>query len=240
MLDWNPLNTEKPDVALCEAFVQAIASLLAKCRAVNPQFCLASEAGLDRMVPYIDVYYRAASACTISPLRYVFPDWTAVQHVSMPRDFRGINGAVLTGAVICVEPSSYQGSLADPIYRDLAEYLREVERIRQDLASLIFLGNFYDNQGGQLSAAEGQPGKPLSPDVLFAVHGDSAGQRRAIVAVNNSSAARKYAWKFTHREVKTAKLYVPFEGVREVASAEPLEIKGPGLHILVEEGPGSA
>jgi hypothetical protein len=54
--------------------------------------------------------------------------------------------------------------------------------------------------------------------------------------VNNSSTARKYEWKFTHRQVETAKLYVPFEGVKEVASADPLEIKGPGLHILVEVG----
>jgi hypothetical protein len=235
-LDWNPLNTRKPDVALCEGLVEAIASLLAKCRAINPQFCLASEAGLDRMIPYVDVYYRAASGCTISPLRYVFPEWTAVQHVSTPRDFRGINGAVLTGAVICVEPSSYQGTLADPIYRDLGNYLREIERIRQKLAALIFLGNFYDDQGAQVAAAEEPPGKSLSPDVLYAVHGDSAGQRRAIVVVNNSSAARKYTWKFSHREVKSAKLYVPFEEVKELANADPLEIKGQGLHILVEAG----
>jgi hypothetical protein len=89
-----------------------------------------------------------------------------------------------------------------------------------------------------VTAAEGQRGKPLSPDVLFAVHGDSAGQRRAIVVVNNSSAVRKYEWKFTHRQVEKAKLYLPFEEAKEVASADPLEIKGPGLHILVEEGFG--
>jgi hypothetical protein len=76
-----------------------------------------------------------------------------------------------------------------------------------------------------------------APDVLFAVHGDFAGQR-AIVAVNNSNTVRKYQWKLTHREVKTAKLYAPFEAVKEVASADPLEIKGPGLNILVEVGPG--
>jgi hypothetical protein len=239
-LDWNPLNTRKPDEALCEGLVRAIASVLVKCRTVNPEFCLASEAGLDRMIPYVDVYYRAASENTISPLRYVFPEWTAVQHVSTPRDFRGINGAVLTGAVICVEPASYQGTLADPLYRDLARYVSEIEKIRQELAPLIFLGKFYDNQGAQVTAAEGQPGKPLSPDVLFAVHGDSTGQRRALVVANHSSEVRKYEWKFTHRQVEKAKLYAPFEKAKEVASVNPLEISGPGLHILVEAGFGSS
>ncbi len=233
-LDWNPLNTRKPDVALCEGLVEAIESLVTKGRKVNPQFCLASESGLDRMVPYIDVYYRATSGCTISPLRYVFPEWTAVQHVSNPRDFRGINGAVLTGAVICIEPSSYQGSIADPLYNDLANYFREVDRIRQELISIIFLGKYYDNQGATITAAEGTTGKALAPDVVFAVHGDSADKQRAIVVVNNSDASRKYVWKFTHRQVQAAKLYVPFEPVKDVASGSPLAIKGSGLHILLE------
>ena len=212
---------------MCEGLVQAIESLLAKCRTVNPEFCLASESGLDRMIPYVDVYYRATTGCTISPLRYVFPEWTAVQHVSMPRDFRGINGAVLTGAVICLEPAAYQGTLADPLYSDPARYVREIERIRQELAPFIFLGEFYDNQGATVTAAEGQQGKP-SPDVLFAVHGDSAGKRRAIVVVNNSNVARKYQWKFTHRQVRAAKLYVPFEPVKDVVGARSARNQGTG------------
>jgi len=232
-LDWNPLNTRKPDEALCEGLVQGISRLLAKCREVNPSFCIASESGLDRMIPYIDVYYRAASGCTISPLRYVFPEWTAVQHISKPRDFRGINGAVLTGAVICIEPSSYQGSIADPLYRDLASYLREVERIRQELASIIFLGSFFDDQGARLTAAPEELQKPLAPHVLFAVHGDSSG-RRAIVVVNNSDTPRNYTWQFTSRPVKAARLYAPFEPVKEIFSSDPLQIKAVGLHILIE------
>ena len=172
-LDWNPLNTTKAGRSSLRGFRRRRSRVCSRSveRSIRSSVWPRSR-GLDRMIPYMDVYYRAASGYTISPLRYVFPEWTAVQHVSTPRDFRGINGAVLTGAVICVEPASYQGTLADPIYRDLANYLREIGRIRQELASLIFLGNFYDNQGAQVAAAEGQPGKPLSPDVLFAVHGD--------------------------------------------------------------------
>src|SRR5208282_6696343 len=98
---------------------------------------------------------------------------------------------VLTGAVICVEPKAYQGTLADPLYRDLARYVREIERIRQELAPFIFLGSFYDNQGAIVTAAEGQPGKPLPADVVFAVHGQSDSKRRAIVVVNNSDSVRR-------------------------------------------------
>jgi hypothetical protein len=66
------------------------------------------------------------------------------------------------------------------------------------------------------------------------VHGDAAGQQRALVVVDNSSTTRKYAWKFTHRQVGSADLHVPFEAVKKVASGEPLAISGPGLQALVE------
>ena len=45
-LDFNPLNTMKPDVALFEGLVQAIHRLYEECRAVNPDFRMASEFGL--------------------------------------------------------------------------------------------------------------------------------------------------------------------------------------------------
>ena len=100
---------------------------------VNPDFCLAGEAIQDRLIPYIDVYYRAAGGFSISPLRYAFPEWTACQHVGAPCDFNGVNAAVMLGAVICVEPECYQASLADPVYEELAKYIQATERIRGDL-----------------------------------------------------------------------------------------------------------
>jgi hypothetical protein len=138
-LDFNPLNTLKPDIALCEGLVQEIERLYKKCQAINPDFRMASEFGLDRLLPYFDIGYRNSSRYGISTLRYVFPEWTSCQHVSSPRDLKGINGAVLTGSVICVEPDSYQGSLKQPIYSYLANYVKEVERIRKVLAEDIFL-----------------------------------------------------------------------------------------------------
>ena len=233
--DWNPLNTRKPDEALCEGLVEGIARMLAKCQKVNPEFRLASEAGQDRMIPYVDVYYRATTGCTISPLRYVFPEWTAVQHVSMPRDFRGINGAVLTGAVICVEPKSLSGNACRSALSRSCQVPARDRKNPAGTGSVHFPRQLLRQPGcAPLTAAEGQPGKPLPPDVLFAVHGDSESKRRAIVVVNNSDAVRKYEWKFTHRKVEAAKLYAPFEPVKDVASGDPLEIKGPGLHILIE------
>lgn len=105
ILDFNPAQMGKPDTANFEGLVSAIASLYEKAREINPDFCIAAECSQDRMIPYIDVYYRCAWGHMISPLRYVFPEWTACNHVAYPKDYYGVNGAVMTGAVLCIEPS---------------------------------------------------------------------------------------------------------------------------------------
>jgi len=229
-LDFNPLNTRRPDEALQQGLVDAIAATYEKCRRVNPEFRLASEHNQDRLVPYVDVAYRACSGYDISPLRFVFPEWTSAQHITSSQDFRGVNGAVLTGAVICVEPRMYSGSLADPIYRKLAEYIREVERLRGELAGIIFLGRYLDDQGAAITD-ETRTGQDRA--LYYAVHAHPTDGRRALVVANDAGSPRKYSWKFDPRSVNNVTLYAPFAPARVVARGETLEIPAVGLHILV-------
>ncbi len=230
-LDFNPLNTAKPDVALCEGLVQAIGRLYKKCKSINPDFCMASEFGLDRLIPYFDIGYRNSAGYEISPLRYVFPEWTSCQHVSAPRDFKGVNGAILTGSVICVEPDSYQGTLDQPLYHDLAKYIQEVERIRKELTDIIFFGKYYDNLDAKVLAVNKQQSSVLH----YKVWGDLKTDQRAMVIANDSPDSVQYTWKFTNKNVKQVLLHEPFGKVITVNQGEPITIKGEGLNILVEK-----
>jgi hypothetical protein len=230
-LDFNPLNTLKPDLALCEGLVRAIGRLYAQCREINPDFRMASEFGYDRLIPYFDVGYRNSARNEISALRYVFPEWTSCNHISAPRDFRGVNGAVLTGAVLCIEPDTYQGSLDQPAYRDLAAYIKEINRIRAELAPYIFTGLYFDDQGAAVEETPGAgPGR-----LLFKVHGNRETGRRAIVVVNGSPDEVIYRWRFTGRDVGKVLLYSPFQSPRPLRAGEPAIISGDGLHIIVEQ-----
>ena len=114
LLDFNPLNTRKPDEAMTQGLVDGIERVYRKCKAVNPDFCLASEAVQDRLILYVDVFYRAAAGFSISPLRYAFPEWTACLHMGAARDFNTVNSAVMLGAVLCVEPQCYQAIARAP------------------------------------------------------------------------------------------------------------------------------
>ncbi len=68
----------------------------------------------------------------------------------------------------------------------------------------------------------------------YRVHGHKETGQRAIVVVNDSPDPVSYVWEFTHKEVKKAILYAPFEEARPVKQGDVIEIKGDGLHILVE------
>ncbi len=233
-LDFNPLNTLKPDVALCEGLVQAIDRLFRQCRAVNPDFRIASEFGYDRLIPYFDVGYRNSYGNDISTLRYVFPEWTSCNHISAPRDFKGINGAVQTGAVLCIEPDTYQGSLDQPLYRDLANYVKEINRLRAELAEFIFTGDYFDDLEGHIRVVT-RGSKSASGGLTYKVHGHRKTGKRAMVIVNNAAEPVKYNWTFTNRDVPEVKLYAPFTEIKTVKAGQVVEIPGESLQILIEQ-----
>ena len=235
-LDFNPLNTMKPDVALCEGLVQAIDRLCRQCRAIDPDFRLASEFGYDRLLPYFDVGYRNSSGSEISTFRYVFPEWTSCNHISAPHDFRGINGAVLTGAVLCIEPDTYQGSLDQPLYGDLASYIKEVNRLRAELADTIFTGDYLDDRGARIDVRNGQAQDSSSDSagLVFKVHGNRKTGQRALVITNEGSRPVWYTWTFTQKNIREVRLYAPFAGAKTIKAGEPMEIKPAGLQILIE------
>jgi hypothetical protein len=229
-LDFNPRNTLKPDVALCEGLVQGIERIVKRMREIDPEFCLASEAQQDRLLPFWDVAYRCSEGPRISTLRYVFPEWTSCQHIGLPRDFNGVNGAVVTGSVIVVEPENYQTTMGDPLWAAMGDYVREIGRLRTELASVIFLGTFLDNQGVAVHEEDG--GHVLA----YAGHAESAETakpRRALTVMNPSGEPRRYRWAFTDSDVAEADLYAPFQKVRRVAAKDFLELPPESLHIVV-------
>lgn len=241
-LDFNPMNALKPDVALCEGLVQSMKALYDKCREVRPDFCFASEASQDRLIPFVDVFYRNAAGFEIAPLRYVFPEWTACQHVSAPYDFNGVNGAVATGAVLCVEPNSYQDSLAHPAFASLAEYIKETGRIREELADTVFLGGYYDKQGAAIfertpDSTDNAPKFVPPTSLMYRVHGNPKTGQLALVVANTAPAPRMYLWQFSAGEVKEATLYAPFEESKKTVPTVPVTIPGERFQIVVTNGP---
>ena len=101
--------------------------------------------------------------------------------------------------------------------------------------------NFYGEWGGG-EVASIMPGLgETAPSALkkstalhYRVHGPFDSEQRAIVVVNDSPDELSYIWEFTHTKVNRAMLYSPFEKPQSIKAGEALNIKGDGLHIIVE------
>lgn len=258
-LDFNPLNRQKPDVALCEGLISAIKKLYNKCCEINPDFRIAAEAVQDRLLPYVDVFYRNSHGTEISPLRYVFPEWTSCLHLSSPLNYNIINSSVMTGSVLCIEPECYMGTMSTSFWNKTSKYISEIERIRKDLLDVIFIGKYYDNTEAYVSPETVDtygdnenreedignevmiPGGGASisfsskQGLFYKLHGSNDDKRRAIVVINTTSSTIKYNWAFKKRSSKRLLLYRPFEKPTEIKNGKMLEIPGEGIHIIVDE-----
>jgi hypothetical protein len=257
-LDFNPASGAKPDVAHHETLVQGMKAIWRKCLALNPDFAFASESTQDRFVEFSPVFYRAASRTGISTMRYVFPEWTACVHIKAPDDTLAVNYAVMNGAVIVLEPFTYQGSVGHPIYHSLAAYVKRVEALRGALEDRIFFARYQHTVGAEvwvedprhqspIASAGGQiaaeaimlvdePARAAKPagSLPYAVHRHFETGLRALVVVNPRSEAVTYRWAFDSEPVSTVTLWTPEAEPRAVVAEAPLTIAAGGLHVIVE------
>ena len=258
LLDFNPFSTRPPDTAMAEGTVRSCEELLTRCREIQPDFCFASEASSDRYIPFLDVFYRGATGVSCPPMHFVFPEWTPGMHVSSPFDFDGVNAAVRFGCLLVVEPFNYRGSLKHPLYAKLAAYIREINRIRGELAEDLFLSRWLDGCGAWLewngqriaghAVGEGWgeaaiamlsselPKATGDVPLAYSVHENRVNGRRSLVVVNRSDESQRYRWHFLHADIREATLHAPFQKPLIVTSAEESEIAPGTLHVLVAGG----
>jgi len=227
-LDFNPGHRREPDLPMCEDLVQAVESAYRACREVNPDFALAAEAGSDRFVPFVDVFYRAATPSDISPLRYAFPEWTACIHVSSPFDFTSINAAMMLGAVLVVEPFNYTRPVSHRAFAPAARYLTECLRIRREYLERIFLADYLDDR--QATVASTSESKTLA----YRVHAHWRTGQRAIVVTNTGRQPVEYEYALPGATETGAMLVEPFATARGIPTCGQLILPGERFQLILE------
>jgi hypothetical protein len=179
VLDFNPQLTTSPDKSLCQGLLETYRELLSKGRTIDPDLAIASETWFDRALPYIDVsYMRMGNIDMGSPiLRYTFPEWTATIFGESPGDFNPMNNGMRYGLVWALAPNHYNDSVDEPLTRPLAQYVKELIRIRKKYADLLFYGRFNDTEGATVRGGNAVRYSVFKPF-------QSEGQGRACVVVN--------------------------------------------------------
>jgi hypothetical protein len=188
-LDFNPRLPVAPDLSLTAELLTAFQEILRECRAVNPEFALASEIFWDRTFPMVDVsYVRMNEIDMNSPaLRYTFPEWTSTIFAENPGDFNVMNNGMRYGLVWAMAPRHYNDSMDEPVTRPLSRYVQELIRMRGKYKDVLFHGRFRDTEGAEVKA-----GRNVRYSVFEGM--DKPGKACVVVNYGNEEATAEVRW----------------------------------------------
>jgi len=224
-LDFNRELPTSPDKSLTQELLSTLEETLRRCRAVNPQFALASEILWDRTFPWVDVSYsRMAQIDMPSPaVRYTFPEWTSTICAERPGDFNIINNGMRYGLVWAVQPRHYHDSMDEPLTQPLSRYVQELIRIRSKHKELLFHGRFRDTVG-----AEVKGGSNVRYSVFEGM--DKPGKGCVVVNYGNEEASAEVSWP--GGEGQAVEILKPFQA--DVVGKLPVKVQvGPRTCAVV-------
>lgn len=215
-LDFNPALPVSPDRSTTQELLATLAEVTERCRAVNPEFALASETLWDRAFPLVDVsYVRMGDIDMSSPaLRYTFPEWTSTICAESPGDVNVMNNGMRYGLVWAMQPRHYNDSMDEPLTRPLSRYVQELIRIRTKHKALLFHGRFRDTLGAEIKAG---------PEVRYSVFEGLDAPGKAVVVVNFGNGENEAEVGWPGGAGRTVEVLVPFEPDR--TASLPLGIR---------------
>lgn len=126
------------DVAFRRELINMMAETKAYGQQRNPDFHLATEAWLDRMVPIIDAAYtRFFDKDHVPVFEYVFPEYR-MTNCLMAIDYGLINNCVRYGHIINMEAKNLHGTAVNE--QKMSQYTEEVLKIRRRLKEVLWYG----------------------------------------------------------------------------------------------------
>ncbi len=228
-LNFNPDLQVAPDVAETQYLAEAVEELVSACRSVNPDLQFSFETYWDWAMKFsagATWHWGPMEEC-FHMVKTAFPEWTNTLSVTQPYDYTVVNNCVRYGYQLLVGPGSYTRSIGSPGYEQIAEYIRQVLTIWEELKDTIFLGVYLDQEGVTLSA---------DPGVGYGVHRNPTTEKKAVVLVNYEMEPRTAVLQgFPGNGGKQAQVYVPGKQPRVEPLPLTLALPGERIAIVVEE-----
>ena len=225
-MNFNPDLETGPDQALYLGLIECIEEMLAACREINPGFCLGVESSWDRTLSYADAWWNWHDMTDhVAVMKYTFPEYLPTLAVVQPWDYTNVNNAVRYGYQILAGPARYSVSMGDEQSRPIAEYLREVIRIREDLKDTLFFGEFLDTREASVEASD---------PIRHSVHRNTETGRRACVLANLGTDPSEAIVVFQGNDSGKVAIHEPFKSTRHETLPLKLTVPGERLAIVVE------
>ena len=148
-MDYNPDSPMSPDTATWEGAIQLTQEIMRECRKANPDWCMSFECNWDRMLQFGGATWWVGNQLIT---RKVFPENVETLGLCQAYDYLGVNNAVRDGHAVMVAPLSFSRGVDWPPVHGLANYIKEVKRIRDALQDTVFFGESLGQSPGETRA----------------------------------------------------------------------------------------
>lgn len=231
-VDYNPDIPLPPDISTWEGAILLSREIMAACRARNPDWAMSFECNWDRMLEFGRATWWVGNQLIT---RQVFPENAETTSITMAYDTLGINNLVRDGHIVMVTPQSFSRGLDWPPAAGLADYIKEIKRLRDGLADTVFYGQ-------PLGATGLRPDQHMPDGVQYSVFGNRTTGRHVCALTNARMEDRTLTFRgFEGSSSWLVRIVTPFERPSQLVL--PAEVRVPAERIVfVEElptkGPG--
>jgi hypothetical protein len=165
----------------------------------------------------------------MSAAKRIFPELVETVGLYQPFDFAGVNDAVRNGYAVMVAPYHFNRSMDAEAWRGLSQYIREVKRIRDELAESVFFGEYLGASEAHLVPAE------AARAVEYATFRSRRDGKLACVLTHRGAAAASVVVRtLGRRDRGPVRIYRPFQPVEAADLPAKLSLPPERFAIVVE------
>lgn len=219
-IDYNPDLPLSPDTAPWEGAIMLTKEVFAACRKYNPNWAMSFECNWDRMMQFTCSTWWGGGFNTA-----VFPDSVGTQYITSAYDYLGVNNLVAGKCTVQVDPMNFCRALSWKPWEELAKYIKEVKRIQDGLADIVWFGDEIGQTNVQLAG-------PIAG--AYHVFRSRSTSNRACIICNGSRMAKTQTFEgFTSGSGGMVRVHTPFAPAK--VAKLPAEILVPGERIVFVE-----
>jgi hypothetical protein len=228
-LEYNPDTPLSADTSTWEGAILLTREVMAACRKYRPDWAMSFECNWDRLLQFTGSTWWVGN----QPItRRVFPEHVETLGLYDAYDYLGVNNAVRNGHQVMVAPLSFCRSLDWAPFRGLADYIKEVKRIRDSLQETVFYGEVLGQTGVKFMEV-------LPSGIEYNVFRNRDTGRRVCVFSNSRLTPAKVAFTgFEQPSSAEAQLQTPFKNSRRLRLPAIIEVPAERI-VFVEENGGA-
>ncbi len=224
-VDYNPNLPMSPDTGPWEGAILLTKEVMAACRKHNPDWAMSFECNWDRMLQFTGATWWVGNQLVT---RKVFPENAEMLLIGSAYDYLGVNNAVREGHVVMLGPYNMCRPLSWKPFEGLADYVKEVKRIRDALADTVFLGEVLGRDGLRIN---GDPAGGVAYNVF---RNRATGKRACILTNSGMEAAKQSIQGFEGNATGEVRVHTPFQRTKVVKLPAEIEIPAERI-VFVEE-----